>query len=186
MKRIVRLTESDLHRIVKNVINEIKMPTPEQWADINNAGRNYNDVYTDYGEKRANQLRRLLYCYPDEQKERHIYGYKVKDFDYSKDFAPIEDVSNDPTMRKHFDDLAAKYGDTDDFYTKGKEALKKHLNTPSGNFNGKNKRMNQIIDNIADFQKNDIWDEFDPEFKDNDRRNKKLRKYGIKPRKAKI
>ena len=107
MKKVIRLTESDLTRIVKRVINENEYHTDEYYADEPN---NVNLVANKWFEKTDDSFfTEFIVVYPtkDEFNESLIENYLMNDIDDEDE--DMSDLSNDDILDNYWNSESEIY-----------------------------------------------------------------------------
>ena len=106
MKKIIRLTEGDLHRIIENTVKRVlKEGTLNEYVSMKHSGHNLDDYLDDKDFMEI--VRRVVKMYDAEEFEEddpeHIDNMEMEIADVIKDFANDEAI----------DEFGYKYGETD-------------------------------------------------------------------------
>lgn len=106
MKKIIRLTESDLHRIIENTVKRVlKEGTLNEYVSMKHSGHNFDDYLDDKDFMEI--VKRVVNMYDAEEFEEddpeHIDNMEMEIADMIRDFV------NDEAL----DEFGYKYGETD-------------------------------------------------------------------------
>lgn len=106
MKKIIRLTEGDLHRIIENTVKRVlKEGTLNEYVSMKHSGHNFDDYLDDKDFMEI--VNRAVNMYDAEEFEEddpeHIDNMEMEIADMIKDFV------NDEAL----DEFGYKYGETD-------------------------------------------------------------------------
>lgn len=106
MKKIIRLTEGDLHRIIENTVKRVlKKGTLNEYVSMKHSGHNFDDYLDD--KDFIEIVNRAVNMYDAEEFEEddpeHIDNMEMDIADMIKDFV------NDEAL----DEFGYKYGETD-------------------------------------------------------------------------
>ena len=106
MKKIIRLTEGDLHRIIENTVRRVlKEGTINEYVSMKHSGHNFDDYLDDKDFMEI--VNRAVNMYDAEEFEEddteHIDNMEMEIADMIKDFANDEAI----------DEFGYKYGETD-------------------------------------------------------------------------
>lgn len=106
MKKIIRLTEGDLHRIIENTVKRVlKEGTLNEYVSMKHSGHNFDDYLDD--KDFIEIVNRVVGMYDaeefEEDDQEHIDNMEMEIADVIKDFANDEAI----------DEFGYKYGETD-------------------------------------------------------------------------
>lgn len=106
MKKIIRLTEGDLHRIIENTVRRVlKEGTLNEYVSMKHSGHNLDDYLDD--KDFIEIVNRVVGMYDaeefEEDDQEHIDNMEMEIADVIKDFANDEAI----------DEFGYKYGETD-------------------------------------------------------------------------
>ena len=106
MKKIIRLTEGDLHRIIENTVKRVlKEGTLNEYVSMKHSGHNFDDYLDDKDFMEI--VNRAVNMYDAEEFEEddpeHIDNMEMEIADMIRDFV------NDEAL----DEFGYKYGETD-------------------------------------------------------------------------
>ena len=106
MKKIIRLTEGDLHRIIENTVRRVlKEGTLNEYVSMKHSGHNLDDYLDD--KDFIEIVNRVVGMYDaeefEEDDQEHIDNMEMEIADVIKDFANDEAI----------DEFGYKYGTTD-------------------------------------------------------------------------